>query len=479
MEERRLAYVAVTRAHYQLIASGYRWGSASKPLAPSDFLLEIRDTADRVAFWAPEVTEGATNPLLAEPAEAVWPVTPEGLRYESVLDGARLVEAALDRVMTAAPAEGVQEDAAGAAGVSEDAVRGAGGVPGDAGVSVEGGRGAEVLRAFEEERVRAWERDTDLLLRERELHRRRGSTTVELPTNLTVSSLVTLAGDARELARRIRRPVPVKPAPLARRGTSFHRWLETRWDQQRLIDDFELDLLQEPEEADVRLADLQERFEQSEWAERKPLDLEVPFETMIADRLVRGRMDAVFELPDGRYEVVDWKTGEPPKGKAARVGVGAARGLPPGLVAARGRAPGERGRGLPLRAREPDRAAGGPARRRRPGGTHRGRPHPPPARRPPSPARFLSLRGDHASGLAIGTYPADRSAALAQRTLRLALAGSGEPASRSDSGSGQPSSPACWRRISRAAFHSSGRISGRPRRPRRGPPPWRRSPPGG
>ncbi|GGP11730.1 ATP-dependent helicase [Nonomuraea glycinis] len=319
MEERRLAYVAVTRAHYQLIASGYRWGSASKPLAPSDFLLEIRDTADRVAFWAPEVTEGATNPLLAEPAEAVWPVTPEGLRYESVLDGARLVEAALDRVMTAAPAEGVQEGAAGAAGVSEDAVRGAGGVPGDAGVSVEGGRGAEALRAFEEERVRAWERDTDLLLRERELHRRRGSTTVELPTNLTVSSLVTLAGDARELARRIRRPVPVKPAPLARRGTSFHRWLETRWDQQRLIDDFELDLLQEPEEADVRLADLQERFEQSEWAERKPLDLEVPFETMIADRLVRGRMDAVFELPDGRYEVVDWKTGEPPKGKAARV----------------------------------------------------------------------------------------------------------------------------------------------------------------
>jgi DNA helicase-2/ATP-dependent DNA helicase PcrA len=26
----------------------------------------------------------------------------------------------------------------------------------------------------------------------------------------------------------------------------------------------------------------------------------------------------VFELPDGGYEVVDWKTGEPPKGKAAK-----------------------------------------------------------------------------------------------------------------------------------------------------------------
>jgi DNA helicase-2/ATP-dependent DNA helicase PcrA len=281
MEERRLAYVAVTRAHYHLIASGYRWGSATKPLEPSEFLLEIRDTADRVAFWAPDPAEGATNPLLAEPAEAIWPVTPEGLRYESTLDGARLVEDALAGRLA-------EED--------ED----------------------EPLRAFEEERLRAWERDTDLLLRERELHRRRPARTVELPAKLTVSALVTLATDARELARRIRRPVPVKPAPLARRGTSFHKWLETRWDQQRLIDDFELNPYEEPEEADVRLADLQERFEESEWADRRPVDLEVPFETMIADRLVRGRMDAVFELPDGGYEVVDWKTGEPPKGKAAK-----------------------------------------------------------------------------------------------------------------------------------------------------------------
>ncbi|MFC5829991.1 ATP-dependent helicase [Nonomuraea insulae] len=278
MEERRLAYVAVTRAHYHLIASGYRWGTATKPLLPSDFLLEIRDTADRVSFWADDLEEGAGNPLLAEPAEAVWPVTPEGLRYESVLDGAQLVEDAL----------------AGTLGQEEE----------------------EQLKAYEEERLRAWQRDTDLLLRERDLHRRRPATTVELPMKLTVSSLVTLAADPRELARRIRRPVPVKPAPLARRGTSFHKWLETRWDQQRLIDDFEL-YDEELEEADVRLAELQERFEESEWSDRRPVDLEVPFETMIADRLVRGRMDAVFERPGGGYEVVDWKTGQPPRGKKA------------------------------------------------------------------------------------------------------------------------------------------------------------------
>src|SRR5690606_8401939 len=31
-----------------------------------------------------------------------------------------------------------------------------------------------------------------------------------------------------------------------------------------------------------------------------------------------GRMDAVFRTPDGRYDVVDWKTGHPPTGAAAR-----------------------------------------------------------------------------------------------------------------------------------------------------------------
>jgi DNA helicase II / ATP-dependent DNA helicase PcrA len=43
----------------------------------------------------------------------------------------------------------------------------------------------------------------------------------------------------------------------------------------------------------------------------------VPFETVIADRLVRGRMDAVFRTEDGGFEVVDWKTGAPPAGDEA------------------------------------------------------------------------------------------------------------------------------------------------------------------
>lgn len=276
LEERRLAYVAVTRAHYLLIASGYQWGTSSKALEPSDFLMEIRDAGAQVVHWAGGESE--ENPLLADPPEAVWPVVAAA---DSVLEGARLVEEAID-------------------------------------LGEEGHADTAELKDWDLDRMRAWARDTELLLRERDRNRQRAGAVVELPARLSVSSLVTLASDPSGFARQVRRPLPRRPAPLARRGTTFHGWLESRWGQQRLLDDFDLPgAADEVSDADVQLVELQERFEESEWAGRRPLDLEVPFETVIADRLVRGRMDAVFREGDG-YVVVDWKTGERLRGKAAR-----------------------------------------------------------------------------------------------------------------------------------------------------------------
>ncbi|MFC6081447.1 UvrD-helicase domain-containing protein [Sphaerisporangium aureirubrum] len=281
LEERRLAYVAVTRAHYLLIASGYRWGTAARPLEPSEFLLEISETSGQIAHWAPDLEEGDVNPLLVEPATAQWPAAPAGERYEAIRGGADFVLDAIDGTATA---------------------------PDD----------QPPLKDWERDRVRAWARDTELLLRERDQYHRQGRTTVELPARLTVSSLVTLAADPAALARQIRRPLPHRPAPLARRGTAFHRWLEGRWQQQRLIDDLSLPGASDDlTDADTELTELQTRFEESPWATKRPLDLEIPFETMIADRLIRGRMDAVFKEEDG-YVVVDWKTGHRPKGKSAQ-----------------------------------------------------------------------------------------------------------------------------------------------------------------
>ncbi|TDB97532.1 ATP-dependent DNA helicase [Actinomadura sp. 7K534] len=294
-EERRLAYVAVTRASSLLIATGYWWGSSGRPLGPSPFLEEARAAclagAGSVAVWADPPEEGAANPLLADPDEEQWPVAPGDRgrsdvsareRYEAVVEAARMVG----------------DEMAGRTRHWS----------GDAGLS-------DADRA----RMTAWARDVELLLAERDRGRGGDGLLVELPAHLSVSSLVSLARDPAALARQIRRPMPRPPAPYARRGTAFHAWLEGRWGQQRLLDPDELPgAADEGAADDAHLERLRSRFEESEWAAREPLDIEVPFETIIGDRLVRGRMDAVFRSRDGGYEVVDWKTGSPPSGDEAR-----------------------------------------------------------------------------------------------------------------------------------------------------------------
>jgi DNA helicase II / ATP-dependent DNA helicase PcrA len=298
-EERRLMYVAATRAAFWLGCSGYWWGDGASPLGPSPFLDEVRRACQagtgRIDEWAPPPAEDEVNPALAEPAAASWPETPAGERYEAVREGADLVIAAV-----AGPAKDL---AAEAAADTEDLA---------------------ALSDEDQALVAAWQRDAELLLAERERRRADGGLRVTLPGHLSVSSLVTLARDPAELARQVRRPMPRPPAPYARRGTAFHQWLEERFGQQRLIDTDDLfgadELLGEPgpaaraeAEAEADLAELRKRFEASEWAGRWPREAEVPFETLIGDRLVRGRIDAVFDdAPDGLIDVVDWKTGQPP-----------------------------------------------------------------------------------------------------------------------------------------------------------------------
>jgi DNA helicase-2/ATP-dependent DNA helicase PcrA len=61
---------------------------------------------------------------------------------------------------------------------------------------------------------------------------------------------------------------------------------------------------------------LKEAFLRSPYADRTPYRVEAPFQLVLAGRVVRGRIDAVYRERDGgsgspgvsRYEVVDWKT---------------------------------------------------------------------------------------------------------------------------------------------------------------------------
>ena len=295
-EERRLMYVAATRAAFWLGCSGFWWGDGASRLGPSPFLTEVRAAcaagAGHVAAWAPPPEPDAENPALAEPPAAQWPATPAGQRYEAAREAAAMV--------TAEPHDGH--------------------VPGGA---RRDDAGLAALDPADRELVAAWRRDADLLLTERERRRAEGGLRVTLPGHLSVSALVTLARDPAELARQVRRPMPRPPAPYARRGTAFHRWLEERFGQQRLIDAEDLfgagDDLDAATGMDADLAGLRERFEASRWGGRWPREVEVPFETLIGDRLVRGRIDAVFgDAGDGTFDVVDWKTGQPPASAAER-----------------------------------------------------------------------------------------------------------------------------------------------------------------
>ena len=288
-EERRLAYVAATRAAFFLGCSGYWWSDGVSRLGPSPFLTEIRaaceDGAGDVTHWQPEPDADAVNPALAEPPTAIWPAAvAAGERYDAVRAAGALVDAA---------SRELQEGEAGPSAARE---------PDTADPHAD--------------LVAAWARDADLLLAERARRHGGAEVLVSLPRQLPVSALVTMARDPGELAQQVRRPMPRRPVPQAARGTTFHRWLEERFGQAQLIDADELPGAADDAVAqagDPELAELKAAFEAGSWARRWPAEVEVPFETKVGDRLIRGRIDAVFaDGPGGRYDVVDWKTGRQP-----------------------------------------------------------------------------------------------------------------------------------------------------------------------
>ena len=274
-EERRLAYVAFTRAEQLLLCSGYHWGEGSKPLGPSEFLDEARTAceagAGRVDRW--DAAPGH-NPVLASSRTAPWPTAPPPA-------GAG-VQRAADRVRELLDGEPPGH----VPGLSPQAAR----------------------------RVAEWEDDLRRLQDEAQRRAARRATAV-LPGSLPVSALVELRRDPVGLARALLRPLPRRPSPVTRRGTAFHAWLESSvFGIPQLLDPFELPgSADEAVGPDVELAALQDAFRRSAWWGRLPVEIEVPFEMELEGVVVRGRMDAVYRT-EGGYDVVDWKTGSRPRG---------------------------------------------------------------------------------------------------------------------------------------------------------------------
>ena len=284
-EERRLLYVALTRAENTLLLSGHHWGAAeSKPRGPSDFLTELKDIIEKsgavgepcgvIEQWAPAPADGDPNPLRDNIIEAVWPHDPAGSRRADVDRGAALVAQAMSG--------GLDTDTADPDG---------------------------------------WAADVDALLEERKQATQ--TPTPPLPAQLSVSTLVELGRDPDAVAQRLQRRLPSRPDPHALLGTAFHDWVQRFYHAERLFDLDDLPGAVDGQNAESgqnaeTLAELQNAFALSPWAARTPIDVEVPFEMLIGGKVIRGRIDAIFADDDGGTTVVDWKTGEPPDTEEAK-----------------------------------------------------------------------------------------------------------------------------------------------------------------
>lgn len=268
-EQRRLAYVAVTRARHRLLLSGSFWSSQSTPRAPSRFLTEMVD----VELPEPPGKDEA-NPLLGHPDRLAWPRDPLGGRRARV-------EAAAESVRSAAP---------------------------------------DVAQAGR------WQRDVSLLVEE---HRRalQGPPPVELPDRVPASRFKDYVTDPAAVTAQLRRPMPEQPYRATRLGTLFHAWVEHRADpggaEVALTDPDLLDLARaeggDLEAIDAtRFAQLRATFEKSPWGDLQPVEVEREILLPFAGRTVVCKIDAVYDLGGGRVEVVDWKTGKAPTTDAER-----------------------------------------------------------------------------------------------------------------------------------------------------------------
>ena len=288
-EERRTAYVAMTRARRTLYVTGAHWyGENLRAKEAGPFLRELKDwiMETKHASWDPGIDiDEEHNPILGYRERLVrdWP-------------GPALPETA-DDVFRAGWRQ------AAVAAFDE------GGVQGSL---------LEVLDPGEKDRLKQASADRRSLarhLRERESLERIGAAAAA-PATVSVGGVIDYSRCPKRFYWSYVRPLPRFSGPSARIGTEVHRWIERRSSGQgQLLElDDAPDLTSEELAGEPgRIERLRQAFLGSRFAERVPLFAERAFILRMEGFAVAGRIDAVFgdEL-EGRWEVVDWKTGRPP-----------------------------------------------------------------------------------------------------------------------------------------------------------------------
>ena len=299
-EERRLAYVAFTRARHDLLLTGSHLSkTASKPRRPSRFLTELqrRDLLLPYAEGWVDFDESRPNPLTALTQVGTWPLDAGGMETQSsqTPETAGKDAPIADRVAAARRARH-----AAAAQVA-------------AAMSVTGpAEEAPVQAEPDDETVRRWRLEAGLLLAERSRALSSGPA-VRLPEHLAATRLDDLRADRRQFALDLRRPLPPEPRAAGRLGTVFHDAVAQRLSARGTL--FGLGQAGVPDSLGPQDRDRIERW--LDTAENLPLledyilaETETDREITIGATTLRCRMDAVFRRSDGAgWLIVDWKTG--------------------------------------------------------------------------------------------------------------------------------------------------------------------------
>ncbi|MBF4573969.1 ATP-dependent helicase [Herbiconiux sp. VKM Ac-1786] len=314
-EQRRLIYVAVTRAREMLLLTGSFWTTGVKrPRGPGLYLRELESIGLIAEGVLPDAPEHEDNPLAEAENWVSWPRDPLGGRRSRVETAAAAVRAA------------------------------------DPGAST------------------PWDHDIELLLAERA--RLRADVALDVPVRIPASRFKDYVSDPQAVVRALQRPMPERPYRQTRLGTRFHSWVEEMFRRdgadalvdlpalgadhvdglpgydlfddltdldQDSMNDFDGSAAPAHRESDddvaagrtattaggsstasgagsaedVRFAELVETFQRSPFAARRPEEVEVEIHLVLGGRIVVCKIDAIF-AEGGRFEVVDWKTGRAP-----------------------------------------------------------------------------------------------------------------------------------------------------------------------
>ncbi|GAA1810079.1 ATP-dependent DNA helicase [Nesterenkonia flava] len=354
-EQRRLAYVAFTRARTLLICTGASFYGSAGGKEPSEFLQDIRRAAHQadasataeehfteLRWYAYDPEDKPENPDSGELEVATWPYDPLA---EVPVRRVRLQEAdpadptSIDEYLDVEQEQSRTEGAPTPA-TRRPALEAAAELVREAQTALQRDHAAQPEELLGEDNP--WADSVRYVIRRAALARR-GARRPGLPSHLSASRLIALAQDPAEVAEQVRRPVPQRPSRAARRGTVVHAWVEQQFDATAPFPEID-DAVSADKDLEVvfDLERVKENFRSSPWAARQVYAMEIPVELSLEGVTLRGRIDAVFGVDDQNrqlgtadyerweqlpkaernakmaqcsWDLVDWKTGAVPTGR--------------------------------------------------------------------------------------------------------------------------------------------------------------------